>query len=73
MGIRRFEDILAWQSARRLVREIYSATRTEHFLSDRSLRDQLQRASVSTMSNIAEGFERDTAKDFLRFLTMARA
>jgi four helix bundle protein len=42
-------------------------------LSDRSLRDQLQRASVSTMSNIAEGFERDTAKDFLRFLTTARA
>jgi four helix bundle protein len=72
VGIQRFEEILAWQSARRLVQEIYSVTRTDRLMGDRALRDQLQRAAVSTMSNIAEGFERQTSKDFLHFLAIAR-
>lgn len=73
MGIQRFEEIHAWQSARRLVREIYAITENGAFSRDRSLRSQIERASVSTMSNIAEGFERESSKDFLHFLAIARA
>lgn len=55
--IKKFEDIMAWQEARKLVQRVYQLTRTGALSKDFGLRDQLQRASVSVMSNIAEGFD----------------
>jgi four helix bundle protein len=69
--INRFEDIQAWQKARELNREIYSATGASSFTKDFSLRDQIRRASVSIMANIAEGFGRKSKKEFSNFLNMA--
>jgi four helix bundle protein len=71
--IERFEDIEAWQDARLLVRDIYGVTAEGRFSRDFGLRDQIRRAAISTMSNIAEGFERGSDKDFTRFLYMAKA
>ena len=71
--IRRFEDIQAWQKARELVQEIYKISSVGRFGKDYGLRDQIQRAAVSTMSNIAEGFARKSRKDFSHFLCFARA
>ncbi len=70
--IRCFEDILSWQKARILTRDIYALTRTSMFARDFGLASQIQRASVSIMSNIAEGFERDSQKEFMRFLSIAK-
>ncbi len=67
-----FEDIEAWQDARILVKNIYEATAEGRFARDFGLRDQIRRAAISTMSNIAEGFERGSNKDFVRFLYMAK-
>ena len=71
-AIRRFEDILAWQKARVLTREIYKASSVGEFARDFGLKNQIRRASVSTMSNIAEGFERATPNEFCRFLGIAK-
>jgi four helix bundle protein len=62
---------MAWQKARVLTKEIYIASRTGDFAWDFGLRDQIQRASVSTMSNIAEGFERGGDNEFIQFLSQA--
>jgi len=70
--IERFEQIKAWQLAKDLVIEIYRSTDYGGFHGDLGLRDQVRRAAVSVMSNIAEGFERGTGKDFKRFLFMAK-
>jgi four helix bundle protein len=70
--IKRFEDILAWQEARKLVREIYAITCQGTFARDFGLRDQIQRASVSVMANIAEGFDCESHVEFARFLGIAR-
>jgi four helix bundle protein len=70
--IKRFEDILARQEARKLVRGIYGITRNGAFGKDFGLRDQIQRASVSIMSNIAEGFDCESHIEFARFLGIAR-
>lgn len=70
--IRRFEDIQAWQKARQLVREIYGVSLTGKFQRDYGLRDQICRAVVSVMGNIAEGFARKTSRDFAHFLDVAR-
>ena len=70
--IKRFEDIIAWQEARRMTKEIYSVTNRQPFARDYGLRDQIQRASVSTMSNIAEGFDCESKIEFGRFLGIAR-
>ena len=67
-----FEDLKTWQLARSLVLEVYALTNVPAFVKDPSLRDQLRRAAVSSMSNIAEGFERGSKREFLRFLYMAR-
>ncbi len=67
--IERFEDILSWQKARALTKEIYASARTEPFARDYGLKDQIRRASVSTMANIAEGFERGGDREFLQFLS----
>jgi four helix bundle protein len=69
--ISRFEDIEGWQEARKLVRIIYDITNTGAFAKDFGLRDQMQRAAVSTMTNIAEGFDCDSKAEFARFLGYA--
>lgn len=71
--INRFEDLIAWQKARILTSSVYQATQNEKFLKDFGLSGQIQRASVSIMSNIAEGYERDSPNDFHRFLTFSKA
>ena len=70
--IERFEDIRAWQEARKLTQQIYALTRNDAFAKDFGLRDQIQRAAVSTMANIAEGFDCDSKVEFGRFLGIAR-
>lgn len=72
-GISRFEDLIAWQKSRVLTRMIYETTRQEPFVRDFGLSGQIQKAAVSIMSNIAEGFERGSNGDFLRFLAIAKA
>lgn len=67
-----FEDLGVWQDARKLVKEVYAASKQRAFYSDLSLRDQIRRAATSTMSNIAEGFERGTRKEFIQFLNIAK-
>jgi four helix bundle protein len=70
-GIERFEDIDAWKEARKLTQEVYRATGQRGFQKDTGLREQLQRASVSIMANIAEGFDAATDREFLQFLSYA--
>ena len=72
-GVQRFEDLVAWQKARVLTRAIYEATRQSEFATDYGLTGQIQRAAVSIMSNIAEGYERRSPRDFQRFLIVAKA
>ena len=70
--IYRFEDLEAWKIARELTKEVYRTSKNELFARDYGLRDQICRASVSVMSNIAEGFERDGNKEFVNFLSIAK-
>lgn len=70
--IKRFEDIIAWQEARNLVKMIYKLTSIGDFSKDFGLRDQIRRASVSAMTNIAEGFDCESNVEFARFLVIAR-
>jgi four helix bundle protein len=69
---KKFEDISAWQKSRELTKEIYSVTGQGGFSRDYGLKDQIRRASVSVMSNIAEGFERSGTGEFLQFLATAK-
>lgn len=69
---RSFEDIEAWQASRVLTRDIYGITASGRFRRDGGLCGQIQRASVSVMANIAEGFERDSNREFARYLRIAR-
>jgi four helix bundle protein len=69
----RFEDLVAWQKARELTRQVYEITRQGAFAKDFILRDQIQRASVSIMSNLAEGFERGKRSEFHQFICTAKA
>ena len=71
--IRRFEDLQAWQKAREFVRAIYQTCEQGRLTKDFGLRDQLCRAAVSAMSNIAEGFARTSDRDFAHFLNIAKA
>ena len=71
-SFKRFEESDAWQVARGLAQAVYDLTRKNDFRKDYSLVDQIRRASVSVMSNIAEGSERGTNKDYVRFLFIAR-
>ena len=71
-GIERFEDIDCWKEARQLVKLVYSLTKKESFSMDRGLRDQIQRAAISIMSNIAEGFESQGNREFVQFLFYAK-
>ena len=71
--IQKFEDLEAWEVARSVTSEIYSVSRRGKFSTDFGLRDQICRATVSIMSNIAEGFERDGDKEVVNFLSIAKA
>ncbi len=68
-----FEEIKAWQRARELTRDLYQLFKTPALRWEFVLRDQLTRASLPVMNNIAEGFGRYSPKDFARFLTIAKA
>jgi four helix bundle protein len=70
--MRSFEEIRAWQKARELVREIYKTCQDGKLKRDFGLRDQICRAAVSSMSNIAEGFARKSDRDFAHFLDFAK-
>ena len=72
MTISRFEDIEAWKKAREVTRDIYDFTKEGAFAKDFALRDQIRRATISIMSNIAEGFERSGDREFIQFLSVAK-
>jgi four helix bundle protein len=71
--IKRFEDLECWQEARKFVKLIYEFSKKEKFRKDFDLVNQIRRSSVSSMANIAEGFHRNSTKDFMRFLDHSRA
>jgi four helix bundle protein len=73
MQVKNFEDFEIWKDARTLAREIYQLTKDSKFSKDFALRDQIRRAAVSIMSNIAEGFERGGNQEFIQFLYVAKA
>jgi four helix bundle protein len=72
MRIEKFEEMKVWQEARILCKEIYYLTTKDGFKKDYGLKDQIQRASVSIITNIAEGFERDSNKEFIKFLNYSK-
>ena len=72
MGIERFEDIDAWQLARKLTRSVYRLTNKLKFSKDYGLKQQIQNAAGSAMHNIAEGFDSETNPEFIRFLRYAK-
>ena len=71
--IKRFEDIEAWKKSRKLTGDVYRLTKSGPISRDFGLRDQIRRAAVSVMANIAEGFGRKTNKDFAHFLYLSKA
>lgn len=73
MKITKFEDLLCWQQARLLVNDIYTVTKAGELSKDYGLKNQLQRAVVSAMTNIAEGFSRYHRREFIRFLDIAQS
>jgi len=72
LKIENFEDIKSWQKARELTSKIYQITSEGQFSEDYGLRDQVRRASVSTMANISEGFGSEGNKEFIKFLNYSR-
>jgi four helix bundle protein len=72
MRAEKFEDIVAWQKARELAGAVYKVTRSRELSGDYALVRQMQRAAVSVMANIAEGFGREGPSEFHRFVTIAR-
>jgi four helix bundle protein len=73
MPVKYFEDLEIWKDARLLTKAIYRLTQDAKFAKDYALRDQIRRAAVSVMSNIAEGFERSGNLEFTQFLYVAKA
>jgi four helix bundle protein len=73
MKIQRFEDLDCWQEARVLTREVYSATKGAAFRQDYGLTDQVRRAATSIMANIAEGFSRQSDREFTQFLFISKS
>jgi len=73
MEVNNFEDLEIWKDARLLTKAIYQMTKETEFSKDFALRDQIRRASISVMSNIAEGFERGGNQEFIQFLYVAKA
>jgi four helix bundle protein len=72
-AIEHYEHIQAWQKARELTNLVYAITKQKAFARDFGLRDQIRRAAVSVMSNIAEGFERGGRAEFIQFLSIAKS
>ena len=72
MKIKKFEELESWKKASKLTNTVYEATGRGSFKLDFGLKDQIRRASISILSNIAEGFERGGDKEFLQFLAMAK-
>jgi four helix bundle protein len=70
--VARFEDLIAWQKACVLAKDVYVATGQPGFAQDRSLVNQMRRAAISVASNVAEGFERNSQAEFRRFLAIAK-
>lgn len=73
MKINRFEDIEAWKKAREIVNSIYQITQDGDLAGDLALKNQIKRAAISVMSNIAEGFSRRSNREFVQFLFVAKA
>jgi four helix bundle protein len=67
MKSKTFEELKVWQDSRAFVKSIYELTSSSNFTKDYGLKDQIQRAAVSIMNNIAEGFERNNNKEFIIF------
>lgn len=72
MLIKRFEDIDAWKEARKLTNMVYELTRRNLFRLDFGLKEQIQKAAVSCMSNVAKGFDSDTKQQFIQMLTYTK-
>ncbi len=72
-GVHHYQDLIAWQKARALTRDVYFTTSSAKWSRDLALRSQGQRAAVSIMANTAEGFERRRSREFGRFLDIARS
>jgi len=68
MKFKAFEDLQVWQDARAFVKSIYELTSLKNFSKDFGLKEQIQRASVSIINNISEGYERDNNREFIKFL-----
>ncbi len=71
--IEKFQDLEAWKMARKITKKIYDRSKQEKFSRDFALCNQMRRVSISILSNIAEGFERNGDKEFLQFLSIAKA
>jgi four helix bundle protein len=71
--IEKFEELIAWQKARELTKEIYLICKQEGFDKDFGLKGQIQRAAVSIMANLAEGFERGRRAEFHQFISVAKS
>lgn len=71
--IKRFEDLECWQAARELTKYVYKLTKKENFSKDFELVRQIRKSSVSSMGNTAEGFHRNSNKDFMKFLSYSRS
>ncbi len=72
MKVKTFEELKVWKDAREFVKIIYELTSSNCFNKDYGLKDQIQRASVCIMNNISEGFERDSNKEFIKFLKYSK-
>ena len=72
MNIERFEDLEAWQEARKLTNMVYDLVEAERFSRDFRLRDQITGAAISVMNNIVEGFTSQSDREFIKFLDYAR-
>ena len=70
--VKHFEDLEIWQKSRELTQLVYKISIKEEFAKDYGLKDQIRRASISILSNISEGFERDGNKEFITFLSYAK-
>ena len=71
--IQQFEELNSWKKGRLLIKEVYQITSAQPFYKDYALRDQMRRAVISISANIAEGFERGSNKEFIYFLSIAKA
>ena len=72
MNIKRFEDLEMWCFARTITKKLYNITGSEQFKRDYAFQSQIRRCAVSIMANIAEGFERNTNKEFIHFLYISK-